>query len=113
MRGLYLPFESASLQAPQTCRVRGPRRTCTNLLFQSKQLGLSEKWAQIKAYAQASPLLSRTRARTRALTWPQLQPGPTLNLTYSPTLTHAPITSFNLTLTLAPTVNQLPATSPR
>ena len=30
----------------------------TNLLFQSKQLGLSEKWAQIKkAYAQANQLL--------------------------------------------------------
>ena len=59
MRGLYLPFESGQLAGTSDVYVHEiPGGQYTNLLFQSKQLGLSEKWAQIKkAYAQADPLL--------------------------------------------------------
>ena len=59
MRGLYLPFESGQLAGTSDVYVHEiPGGQYTNLLFQSKQLGLSEKWAQIKtAYAQANKLL--------------------------------------------------------
>lgn len=59
VRGLYLPFESGQLAGTSDVYVHEiPGGQYTNLLFQSKQLGLSEKWAQIKlAYAQANLLL--------------------------------------------------------
>jgi len=59
VRGLYLPFESGQLAGTSDVYVHEiPGGQYTNLLFQSKQLGLSEKWAQIKtAYAQANKLL--------------------------------------------------------
>jgi pyruvate carboxylase len=59
VRGLYLPFESGQLAGTSDVYVHEiPGGQYTNLLFQSKQLGLSEKWAQIKlAYAQANMLL--------------------------------------------------------
>ena len=59
VRGLYLPFESGQLAGTSDVYVHEiPGGQYTNLLFQSKQLGLSDKWAQIKkAYAQANLLL--------------------------------------------------------
>ena len=59
VRGLYLPFESGQLAGTSDVYVHEiPGGQYTNLLFQSKQLGLSDKWSQIKqAYAQANLLL--------------------------------------------------------
>jgi pyruvate carboxylase len=59
VRGLYLPFESGQLAGTSDVYVHEiPGGQYTNLLFQSKQLGLSDKWSQIKnAYREANLLL--------------------------------------------------------
>jgi len=59
VRGLYLPFESGQLSGSSDVYVHEiPGGQYTNLLFQSKQLGLGEQWPEIrKAYAAANILL--------------------------------------------------------
>jgi len=59
VRGLYLPFESGQLSGSSDVYTHEiPGGQYTNLLFQSKQLGLTEKWPEIKAkYREANLLL--------------------------------------------------------
>ena len=59
VRGLYLPFESGQLSGSSDVYVHEiPGGQYTNLLFQSKQLGLGDSWSEIKkAYAAANLLL--------------------------------------------------------
>jgi len=59
VRGLYLPFESGQLSGSADVYTHEiPGGQYTNLLYQSKQLGLSEKWPEIKkAYREANLLL--------------------------------------------------------
>merc|ERR1719310_2755750 len=59
VRGMYLPFESGQLAGSSDVYAHEiPGGQYTNLLYQSKQLGLDERWAEIKkAYAQANQLL--------------------------------------------------------
>ena len=48
-RSLYLPFESGQLSGSSDVYIHEiPGGQYTNLLFQSKQLGLTEKWPEIK-----------------------------------------------------------------
>lgn len=58
-RGLYAPFESGQLSgSASTFDHEMPGGQYTNLLFQSKQLGLSNQWPEVKkAYALANDLL--------------------------------------------------------
>ena len=59
VRGMYLPFESGQLAGSSDVYAHEiPGGQYTNLLYQSKQLGLDERWAEIKKkYAQANLLL--------------------------------------------------------
>ena len=59
VRGLYVPFESGQLSgSSDVYNHEIPGGQYTNLLFQSKQLGLTSKWPEIKAkYAEADQLL--------------------------------------------------------
>merc|ERR1711935_119361 len=59
VRNLYLPFESGQLSGSSDVYENEiPGGQYTNLLFQSKQLGLTEKWPEIKKkYAQANIVL--------------------------------------------------------
>jgi len=59
VRGLYLPFESGQLSGSSDVYVHEiPGGQYTNLLFQSKQLGLGDSWTEIKrAYREANLLL--------------------------------------------------------
>ena len=59
VRSLYAPFESGQLSGSSDVYSHEiPGGQYTNLLFQSKQLGLTEKWPEIKQkYAQANILL--------------------------------------------------------
>jgi len=59
VRSLYVPFESGQLSTSSDVYTHEiPGGQYTNLLYQSRQLGLTEKWPQIKAtYAQANILL--------------------------------------------------------
>jgi pyruvate carboxylase len=59
VRGLYLPFESGQLSGSADVYTHEiPGGQYTNLLYQSRQLGLNEKWPEIKkAYREANLLL--------------------------------------------------------
>ena len=59
VRGLYAPFESGQLSgSADVYQNEIPGGQYTNLLFQSKQLGLGEQWPEIKrTYAAANRLL--------------------------------------------------------
>jgi len=59
VRSLYLPFESGQLSgASDVYEHEIPGGQYTNLLYQSRQLGLTEKWPQIKQkYAEANIVL--------------------------------------------------------
>lgn len=59
VRSLYAPFESGQLSGSSDVYFNEiPGGQYTNLLFQSKQLGLSEKWTEIKQkYAEANQIL--------------------------------------------------------
>jgi pyruvate carboxylase len=59
VRSLYLPFESGQLSGSSDVYFHEiPGGQYTNLLFQSKQLGLSDRWTEIKAkYAEANIIL--------------------------------------------------------
>lgn len=59
VRQLYSPFESGQLSGSSDVYVHEiPGGQYTNLLFQSRQLGLTEKWPQIKKkYAEANVIL--------------------------------------------------------
>eukprot|EP00592_Proboscia_alata_P005794 CAMPEP_0194373550 /NCGR_PEP_ID=MMETSP0174-20130528/22030_1 /TAXON_ID=216777 /ORGANISM="Proboscia alata, Strain PI-D3" /LENGTH=1242 /DNA_ID=CAMNT_0039152713 /DNA_START=126 /DNA_END=3854 /DNA_ORIENTATION=+ len=59
VRSLYLPFESGQLSGnSDVVQHEIPGGQYTNLLFQSKQLGLTEKWPEIKRkYAMANIVL--------------------------------------------------------
>jgi len=59
VRGLYLPFESGQLSGSSDVYTHEiPGGQFTNLLYQSKQLGLSGAWPEIKRnYAEANKLL--------------------------------------------------------
>lgn len=59
VRSLYLPFESGQLSgSSDVYQHEIPGGQYTNLLYQSRQLGLTEKWPEIKKkYAQANILL--------------------------------------------------------
>ena len=59
VRSLYLPFESGQLSGSSDVYENEiPGGQYTNLLFQSRQLGLTDKWPQIKQkYAEANLLL--------------------------------------------------------
>jgi len=59
VRGLYVPFESGQLSgSSDVYNHEIPGGQFTNLLFQSKQLGLTSKWPEIKRkYAEANQLL--------------------------------------------------------
>lgn len=59
VRALYAPFESGQLSGSSDVYFHEiPGGQYTNLLFQSKQLGLSDKWTQIKSkYAEANIIL--------------------------------------------------------
>jgi pyruvate carboxylase len=59
VRSLYAPFESGQLSGSSDVLLHEiPGGQYTNLLFQSKQLGLTEKWPEIKRkYAQANVIL--------------------------------------------------------
>jgi len=59
VRSLYAPFESGQLSgSSDVYQHEIPGGQYTNLLFQSKQLGLTEKWPEIKRkYAQANIVL--------------------------------------------------------
>jgi len=59
IRSLYLPFESGQLHGSSDVYDHEiPGGQYTNLLFQSRQLGLTEKWPEIKKkYAEANILL--------------------------------------------------------
>eukprot|EP00980_Cylindrotheca_fusiformis_P006421 scaffold1375_cov137-Cylindrotheca_fusiformis.AAC.10 len=59
VRSLYAPFESGQLSgSSDVYQHEIPGGQYTNLLFQSKQLGLTEKWPEIKRkYAQANIIL--------------------------------------------------------
>ena len=59
VRSLYLPFESGQLSgASDVYEHEIPGGQYTNLLYQSRQLGLTEKWPQIKQkYAEANIIL--------------------------------------------------------
>jgi len=59
VRSLYVPFESGQLSTTSDVYSHEiPGGQYTNLLFQSKQLGLTDKWPEIKAtYAKANMLL--------------------------------------------------------
>lgn len=59
VRSLYAPFESGQLSGSSDVYEHEiPGGQFTNLLFQSKQLGLTEKWPQIKQkYAEANLIL--------------------------------------------------------
>jgi len=59
VRGLYLPFESGQLSgSSDVYNHEIPGGQFTNLLYQSKQLGLTERWPEIKRkYAEANLLL--------------------------------------------------------
>merc|ERR1711935_976644 len=59
VRSLYAPFESGQLSgSSDVYQHEIPGGQYTNLLFQSKQLGLTEKWPEIKSkYAEANIVL--------------------------------------------------------
>jgi pyruvate carboxylase len=59
VRSMYAPFESGQLSgSSDVYQHEIPGGQYTNLLFQSKQLGLTEKWPEIKSkYAQANIIL--------------------------------------------------------
>merc|ERR550514_2506708 len=59
VRSLYVPFESGQLSGSSDVYVHEiPGGQYTNLLFQSKQLGLGDSWSEVKkAYAAANLLL--------------------------------------------------------
>lgn len=59
VRSLYAPFESGQLSGSSDVLLHEiPGGQYTNLLFQSKQLGLTEKWPEIKKkYAEANIVL--------------------------------------------------------
>jgi pyruvate carboxylase len=59
VRSLYAPFESGQLSGSSDVLIHEiPGGQYTNLLFQSKQLGLTEKWPEIKQkYAEANIVL--------------------------------------------------------
>jgi pyruvate carboxylase len=59
VRSAYAPFESGQLSGSSDVYDNEiPGGQCTNLLFQSRQLGLSEKWPEIKQkYAEANKAL--------------------------------------------------------
>lgn len=59
VRSLYAPFESGQLSGSSDVYYHEiPGGQYTNLLFQSKQLGLTDKWTEIKKkYAEANVLL--------------------------------------------------------
>jgi len=59
VRGLYVPFESGQLSgSSDVYKHEIPGGQFTNLLYQSKQLGLTERWPDIKRkYAEANLLL--------------------------------------------------------
>ena len=59
VRSLYVPFESGQLSTSSDVYMHEiPGGQYTNLLFQSKSLGLTEKWPQIKLmYREANLLL--------------------------------------------------------
>uniref|UniRef100_A0A7S2UTG2 Pyruvate carboxylase n=1 Tax=Attheya septentrionalis TaxID=420275 RepID=A0A7S2UTG2_9STRA len=59
VRSLYVPFESGQLSgSSDVYNHEIPGGQYTNLLFQSKQLGLTDKWPQIKQkYAEANVIL--------------------------------------------------------
>ena len=59
VRSLYLPFESGQLSGSSDVYYHEiPGGQYTNLLFQSKQLGLSDRWTEIKKkYAEANIIL--------------------------------------------------------
>jgi pyruvate carboxylase len=59
VRSLYAPFESGQLSGSSDVLLHEiPGGQYTNLLFQSKQLGLTEKWPEIKRkYAEANIVL--------------------------------------------------------
>lgn len=59
VRSLYLPFESGQLSGSSDVYDHEiPGGQYTNLLYQSRQLGLTEKWPEIKTkYAQANIIL--------------------------------------------------------
>lgn len=59
VRSLYAPFESGQLSGSSDVYLHEiPGGQYTNLLFQSKQLGLSQRWTEIKQkYAQSNILL--------------------------------------------------------
>jgi pyruvate carboxylase len=59
VRNLYAPFESGQLSGSSDVYAHEiPGGQYTNLLFQSKQLGLTEKWPEIKRkYAEANRIL--------------------------------------------------------
>jgi len=59
VRNLYLPFESGQLSGSSDVYEHEiPGGQYTNLLFQSRQLGLTEKWPEIKRkYAEANMVL--------------------------------------------------------
>lgn len=59
VRGLYVPFESGQLSgSSDVYNHEIPGGQFTNLLYQSKQLGLTERWPEIKKkYAEANLLL--------------------------------------------------------
>lgn len=59
VRNLYLPFESGQLSGSSDVYEHEiPGGQYTNLLFQSKQLGLTDKWPEIKSkYAEANMVL--------------------------------------------------------
>ena len=59
VRSLYLPFESGQLSGSSDVYYHEiPGGQYTNLLFQSKQLGLSDRWTEIKRkYAEANIIL--------------------------------------------------------
>ena len=59
IRGIYRPFESGQLSGSSDVYINEiPGGQYTNMLYQSKQLGLEEEWPQVKeAYAVANRLL--------------------------------------------------------
>merc|ERR1719296_418399 len=59
VRNMYLPFESGQLSgSSDVYENETPGGQYTNLLFQSRQLGLTDKWPQIKRkYAEANMVL--------------------------------------------------------
>ena len=59
VRALYAPFESGQLSGSSDVYMHEiPGGQYTNLLYQSRQLGLTERWSEIKqAYAQANILM--------------------------------------------------------